>query len=76
MLLRGQLAARLFRLRVRIPAATPTRESLAELAELARTGAFTPMVDRTYPFELAAEAITYLETEHARAKVVITHGAR
>jgi hypothetical protein len=31
-------------------------------------------VDRTYPFETAADAIRYLETEHARAKVVVTHG--
>jgi hypothetical protein len=30
-------------------------------------------VDRTYRFEAAADAIRYLETEHARAKVVITH---
>lgn len=74
MLVRGQLAARLSRHRVRIPAATPSRDNLDELAELAGTGAFTPVVDRTYPFEAAADAIRYLETEHARAKVVITHG--
>jgi NADPH:quinone reductase-like Zn-dependent oxidoreductase len=74
MLVRGQLAARLFGRRIQTPLATPTRESLDELAELARTGAFTPVVDRTYSFERAADAIRYLETEHASAKVVITHG--
>ena len=76
MLLRGQLAARLRHLPVRIPVATPSRENLEHLSELAGNGAVTPVVDRTYPFEAAAEAIRYLETEHARAKVVITTWAR
>jgi hypothetical protein len=29
------------------------------------------MIDRRFPLEQAADAIRYLETEHARAKVVI-----
>jgi NADPH:quinone reductase-like Zn-dependent oxidoreductase len=75
LLVRAQAAARLRHRRVRTPAATPSRENLEKLAELAGTGAFTPVVERTYPFEAAAAAIRYLETEHARAKVVITHGS-
>jgi NADPH:quinone reductase-like Zn-dependent oxidoreductase len=74
LLVRAQVAARLRHLPVRTPAATPSRRNLEELARLAGTGEFVPVVDRTYPFEAAADAIRYLETEHARAKVVITHG--
>ncbi|WP_210505889.1 NAD(P)-dependent alcohol dehydrogenase [Naasia sp. SYSU D00057] len=47
-------------------------EHLAELRELIEAGRVRPAVDRTYPLEQAPEAIRYLETEHARAKVVIT----
>ena len=42
------------------------------LGELAETGRVIPIIDQTYPLEEAAEAIRYLEVEHARAKVVIT----
>jgi NADPH:quinone reductase-like Zn-dependent oxidoreductase len=31
-----------------------------------------PVLDRTFPLAEAAAAMTYLETEHARAKVVLT----
>ena len=31
-----------------------------------------PAVDRTYPLPAAADALRYLEGEHARAKVVVT----
>jgi len=31
-----------------------------------------PVVERTYPLTDAAEAIRYVESEHARAKVVVT----
>jgi len=48
--------------------------NLATLAELADGGALTPAIDRTYPLEKTADAIRYVETEHARAKVVVTVG--
>jgi NADPH:quinone reductase-like Zn-dependent oxidoreductase len=32
----------------------------------------TPVIDRRYPLEQAAEAKRYLETGHARGKVVVT----
>ena len=38
---------------------------------MVESGSVTPIVDKTFPFEDAAEAIRYLEVEHARAKVVI-----
>jgi NADPH:quinone reductase-like Zn-dependent oxidoreductase len=34
-----------------------------------------PVIDRSYPLSQAADAIRYVEREHARAKVVITMGA-
>ncbi|MER7895822.1 NAD(P)-dependent alcohol dehydrogenase [Streptomyces sp. NPDC096046] len=46
--------------------------NLAVLRELAESGKIAPVVERTYPLSEAAEAIRYLEVEHARAKVVIT----
>jgi NADPH:quinone reductase-like Zn-dependent oxidoreductase len=46
--------------------------NLATLRELVESGAVRPVVDRTYTLPEAAEAIRYLEIEHARAKVVVT----
>jgi NADPH:quinone reductase-like Zn-dependent oxidoreductase len=45
---------------------------LAALAELMQSGKVTPQVDRRYPLGQIKEAITYLETGRARAKVVLT----
>lgn len=47
-------------------------EDLVALKELIEAGKVTPIVDRTYPLREAAEALRYLETRHARAKVAIT----
>lgn len=52
--------------------ALPSRDNLALLGELADQGTITPVIDRTFPLSDAAEAIRYVETEHARAKVVLT----
>jgi NADPH:quinone reductase-like Zn-dependent oxidoreductase len=49
-----------------------TKDDLAALSELAQAGKLTPVVDRTYPLGEAPEAIRYLETGHARGKVVVT----
>ena len=40
--------------------------------EFLDAGKVTPVIDRTYPLTETAEAIRYLETGHARGKVVIT----
>jgi NADPH:quinone reductase-like Zn-dependent oxidoreductase len=37
-----------------------------------RSGAVTPVIDRRYRLEEAAEAIRYLEQGRARGKVVVT----
>jgi NADPH:quinone reductase-like Zn-dependent oxidoreductase len=52
--------------------ARQSRDDLAELRELLADGRVTPVIDRTYPLAEAADAIRYLETGHARGKVVIT----
>lgn len=52
--------------------AAQSKENLATLKELAESEKLTPVIDRTFPLNEAAEAIRYLEVEHARAKVVIT----
>jgi NADPH:quinone reductase-like Zn-dependent oxidoreductase len=71
---RAKLVGALSRLRVVIPLAEPSAENLTELAELVKSGSLTPVVDRTFTFEDAPQAIRYLEVEHARAKVVVTVG--
>jgi len=48
------------------------QEDLACLADLLRDGKIAPVIDRTYPLNKVAEAIRYIENEHARGKVIIT----
>lgn len=73
LLARAAAFAKLTGTRVVVPQATPTATVLDDLASLVASGALTPVIDRVFPFDKAAEAIRYLETEHARAKVVISH---
>ncbi|MFI2352647.1 NAD(P)-dependent alcohol dehydrogenase [Streptomyces sp. NPDC019443] len=72
LILRGQALSRFVRQRLLVLTATPSKENLAALRELAESGKVTPVIDRTYPLSEVPEAIRYLEVEHARAKVVIT----
>ncbi len=44
---------------------------LAELAELIRTGAVTPLIDSVLPLEEAAEAHRRIESGHARGKIIL-----
>lgn len=56
-----------------IPHLTDTTQAdLAHLAAMVDAGQLTPAIDRTYPLRETPDAICYLETMHARAKVVIT----
>lgn len=50
----------------------PSGANLAALCELAESGELTAIVDRTYTLAETADAMRYLEGEHARAKVVVT----
>ncbi len=46
-------------------------ERLSKLTELVEQGVIKVHVDKTFPLEKAAEALTYLQTGHPRGKVVI-----
>ena len=72
LIIRARLLSPFVRHRVLTLTARQSRENLATLRELAESGKVTPVIDRTYPLSEAPEAIRYLETEHARAKVVLT----
>jgi len=48
------------------------KEDLLVIKELLETGKLVSVIDRRYPLSETAEAIRYLETLHARGKVIIT----
>jgi NADPH:quinone reductase-like Zn-dependent oxidoreductase len=50
----------------------PSGSDLALLAELIEQGKLKAIVDRTYPFAKIAEALAYVESGHAKGKVVVT----
>ena len=52
--------------------ATMTKEDLTILGDLMQEGKIKPVIDRRYRFGDLPEAIRYLETGHARGKVVIS----
>jgi len=52
--------------------AQANKKDLLFLKELLEAGKMVPVIDRQYPLSETAEAIRYLETGHARGKVVIT----
>ena len=52
--------------------AKPNDDDMQLLRELIEAEKVTPAIDRTYPLSAAPEAIRYLESGHARGKVVIT----
>jgi NADPH:quinone reductase-like Zn-dependent oxidoreductase len=51
--------------------AQPNQKDLGILSEMLAAGTITPVIDRCYPLSETAEAMRYLETMHARGKVVI-----
>lgn len=42
------------------------------IKDLVEAGEIRPVIDRRYPLNEVGEAIRYVETGHARGKVVIT----
>jgi len=72
MLVRAHLSRPVLRLRLESPLAHPHAERLDQLRDLVRCGALEPVIDRVCALEDAAQAVAYLETAHARGKVVIT----
>ena len=65
-------AARFLPFEVVVPQAVPTTATLERVADLIASGQVKPLIDRTFSLEETAAALRYIETEHARAKVVIT----
>ncbi|MBW4653390.1 MAG: NAD(P)-dependent alcohol dehydrogenase [Kaiparowitsia implicata GSE-PSE-MK54-09C] len=47
-------------------------QNLRDLANLAKIGAYRPVIDRIYPLELAAEAHAYVDTGRKRGSVVLS----
>jgi NADPH:quinone reductase-like Zn-dependent oxidoreductase len=70
--LRAAAVSRFLRHRIEVLVAMPSLANLTTLRELAEAETLTPSIDRTYPLAQAGDAIRYLETEHARAKVILT----
>ena len=66
------IRARVFRQRVQFFVARNDLPVLLKLKELFEQGKVRPAIDSTYPLDQAAEAVRYLGTGQARAKVVIT----
>lgn len=49
----------------------PDGATLEKIANLIDSGVIKPVLDRTYPFEQAADALKHVESGHARGKVVV-----
>lgn len=64
--------SRVFQQRVRFFVAKQDPRDLPFLRGLLESGQLTPRIDRTYPLSDGAEAVGYVGTGQARAKVVIT----
>ena len=64
--------ARVLRQHVKFYVAQTNLDDLAYLTDLIQAGKLRPVIDRTYPLSEAREAVRYLGTGQARAKVVIT----
>jgi NADPH:quinone reductase-like Zn-dependent oxidoreductase len=58
--------------KVLFPNPTLTKDNVKLLAELAGSGKFRPVIDRTYPLEQIADTYRYVETGQKIDSVVIT----
>jgi NADPH:quinone reductase-like Zn-dependent oxidoreductase len=47
-------------------------QQLSEITSLIESGVIRPVVDKMFPFERTGDALAYVETGHAKGKVVIT----
>jgi NADPH:quinone reductase-like Zn-dependent oxidoreductase len=57
-----------------VPVNDKPNKDLPFLMGLIEAGKVTPVIDKTYPLEEAADAMRYLEAGHVRGKVVISLG--
>lgn len=68
----GLIRKRLLRQPIAMFIAAVRVEDLDALTELVEAGKLRPAIDRSYPLEQVAEAMSYVESGQARGKVVIT----
>ncbi len=73
-ILSALVRSRVFKHQVKFMIAKQDPRDLPYLSGLLGSGQLTPRIDRTYPLSEGAEAVRYLGTGQARAKVVITMG--
>ena len=66
------LRSRVLKQRIVFFVAKPSLKDLVYLKELIEAGKLCPAIDRTYPLSEGVEAVRYVGTGQARAKVVIT----
>ncbi len=71
-LLTAVVAGRIGRQRIVAFISRNSPQDLDELRRLIEAGDVTPVIERTYPLAQVAEALAYVGTGHARAKIVIT----
>jgi NADPH:quinone reductase-like Zn-dependent oxidoreductase len=71
-ILSALVRSRVFSQQVKFFVAKQDPRDLPFLSGLLESGQLTPRIDRTYPLGEGAEAVRYLGTGQARAKVVIT----
>ena len=69
--LNGYLRSRFTRQKFIAYIAQFNKADMMILADLMQSGKVTPVVDRTFKFSETADALRYLETGHARGKVVV-----
>jgi NADPH:quinone reductase-like Zn-dependent oxidoreductase len=70
-ILKANLSSMFMRKKARTFVSKGRKEDLVVLSELIEAGKVMPVIDRTYPLSQVPVAIRYLETRHARGKVVI-----
>ena len=75
LMLRAQLTSRWMTQQVRIPQSPPDGTAMGELTHLVEAGALRPVVERTYKLAEVPDALRYVESEHARAKVAVSVAA-
>jgi NADPH:quinone reductase-like Zn-dependent oxidoreductase len=66
--------SRVLKQRIKFFMAQSGTEDLAYMLDLIAAGKLRPVIDRTYPLSEGREAVRYVGTGQARAKVVITAG--
>ncbi len=71
-IVRARVLSAFTRQRLRPFASVESHEDLLALADLLASGQVTPVIDRTYPLDEAADALRYVGAGHTRGKVVIT----